>query len=172
MTDRRFSISATWGCLVQYELPRSWWIYEFYFQHKHLQKMFKRYLQFSCEAKNWCSKTTPVFVEAMQCETSSWSVPELSFRNATRATWTVKNGHEMHWNVKLTVTLEFETEEELQDWDQVWNSRETSSWIFLHAVAGLYLPSGTLQTENCEGTDCWSLPNLSSICRRCCPSKG
>lgn len=79
---------------------------------------------------------------------------------------------DMHWNVKITVTLDFDTEEELQDWDQVWFCRERSSWIFLHAVAGLYLPSGTLQTENCEGTDCWSLPNLSSICRRCCPSKG
>lgn len=79
---------------------------------------------------------------------------------------------EMHWNVKITVTLDFDTEEELHDWDQVWFCREASSWIFLHAVAGLYLPSGTLQTENCEGTDCWSLPNLSSICRRCCPSKG
>lgn len=37
---------------------------------------------------------------------------------------------DMHWNVKLTVTLDFDTEE-LHDWDQVWNSRETSSWIFL-----------------------------------------
>lgn len=36
---------------------------------------------------------------------------------------------DMHWNVKITVTLDFDTEEELHDWDQVWFSRETSSWI-------------------------------------------
>lgn len=164
--------------------------------------MFKRYLQFSCETKNWCSKTTPVFVEAMQCETSSWSVPELSFRNATRATWTAKNGHEIDGRITCETVKNERNDDSVnvcfcgKRFEKIWHAlkceahsdiglwHRRTSWlgpglkfqrnIVLNfpSVAGLYLPSGTLQTENCEGTDCWSLSNLSSICRRCCPSKG